>query len=542
MHKQRIAAVVGLAVILLAGAAQAGEREARAAYSSKDYARAATLYVEAFIQEPDANLLYNAACSYALAGDRDMAIGTLQRALDAGYVNGSSAEKDSDFASVRGDPRFGQVIAAMKDKQAFENRLFESPALATPWRENISEDEKVAGLSKFWSEVKYNFIYTDTLRQIDWDQLYLEYLPKVRATRSTTEYYQVLMQLCAKLRDGHTNVYPPDQTDDTLLARPLLRTQLAEDRVFVRYVFSPELEKAGVVPGVEIVAVDGEPAAQYRVREVAPYASASTPQDLAVRTGIYGFLSGDLKRTPRVTFARADGSRFTIPVPRASVADWVKARPPMKPFELRMLPGNVAYVALNGFGNQAAADGYIAAWPQIAKASALIIDVRDNGGGNSDVGYRVLATLADKPLTLSQWSTREYKPTYRAWGRQNVDYKGPVATWQPDLAHQFRGKVAVLTAPTTYSAAEDFTLVFDLMKRGAIIGEATGGSTGQPLFFALPGGGRARVCTKKDTYPDGKPFVGVGVQPHIAARQTVADLHKGRDTVLETALAWVTQP
>jgi C-terminal processing protease CtpA/Prc len=72
--------------------------------------------------------------------------------------------------------------------------------------------------------------------------------------------------------------------------------------------------------------------------------------------------------------------------------------------------------------------------------------------------------------------------------------------------------------------------------RGKIVGEASGGSTGQPLFFELPGGGNARVCTKRDTYPDGTEWVGNGIAPDILVRPTVADIRAGRDTVLERAL------
>jgi carboxyl-terminal processing protease len=68
------------------------------------------------------------------------------------------------------------------------------------------------------------------------------------------------------------------------------------------------------------------------------------------------------------------------------------------------------------------------------------------------------------------------------------------------------------------------------------VGEPTGGSTGQPLMFNLPGGGLARVCTKRDTYPDGREFVGVGIQPQVLVRPTVEDFRAGRDTVLEAAL------
>ncbi len=93
-----------------------------------------------------------------------------------------------------------------------------------------------------------------------------------------------------------------------------------------------------------------------------------------------------------------------------------------------------------------------------------------------------------------------------------------------------------MTSPRTYSAAEDFMVSFSLLKRGKIIGEPTGGSTGQPLFFSLPGGGQARVCSQRIKFPDGREFIGKGIQPDKLVFQTVADFLGGRDTVLETAI------
>jgi carboxyl-terminal processing protease len=52
----------------------------------------------------------------------------------------------------------------------------------------------------------------------------------------------------------------------------------------------------------------------------------------------------------------------------------------------------------------------------------------------------------------------------------------------------------------------------------------------------LPGGGFVSICTKHDRYPDGKEFVGVGIQPGVPAALTVADFRTGRDTVLEAAM------
>jgi hypothetical protein len=69
------------------------------------------------------------------------------------------------------------------------------------------------------------------------------------------------------------------------------------------------------------------------------------------------------------------------------------------------------------------------------------------------------------------------------------------------------------------------------------VGEATGGSTGQPLLVRLPGGGSARICTKRDTYPDGSEWVGVGIPPSVEVHPTVVGIRAGRDEVLERAIA-----
>ena len=71
------------------------------------------------------------------------------------------------------------------------------------------------------------------------------------------------------------------------------------------------------------------------------------------------------------------------------------------------------------------------------------------------------------------------------------------------------------------------------------IGEPTFGSTGQPLFFDLPGGGSARICTKKDTYPDGHEFVGYGITPDIEITKNLIDFIENNDPALEKAIAYL---
>jgi C-terminal processing protease CtpA/Prc len=275
----------------------------------------------------------------------------------------------------------------------------------------------------------------------------------------------------------------------------------------------------------------------YAARELAPYVSASTPQDEELRTFGYLFLRGPVGTAPRVAFRDAAGKQFEQQLPRVSLEARKAAMANSPSFEFSMLPGDVAYVSLNSFNDDSAAEAWLAAFDEIAKSSALVIDVRRNGGGNSDVGYKILSTLDDKAFLTSRWATRDYKPTWRAWNKEQPMYAEAPEVFQPDPQRQYKKPVLVLISAATYSAAEDFVVAFDSMQRGTLVGEATGGSTGQPLFIKLPGGGRARICTKQDTYPDGRVFVGVGVQPQHIVKQTVDGVRAGRDEVLEAALA-----
>ncbi|WP_319004713.1 S41 family peptidase [Microbulbifer variabilis] len=95
----------------------------------------------------------------------------------------------------------------------------------------------------------------------------------------------------------------------------------------------------------------------------------------------------------------------------------------------------------------------------------------------------------------------------------------------------------VLIGRNTASAAEDFLVYADSLEHFTTVGEPTYGSTGQPMIVDLPGGGTFRVCTKRDTYPDGREFVGYGIQPDILVERTLDIVRSGEDKVLDRAFA-----
>ncbi|MCM2312906.1 MAG: tetratricopeptide repeat protein [Steroidobacteraceae bacterium] len=58
----------------------------------------------------DPMMLYNCACLYARLGETDRALDTIGRAIDGGYENFRWMQHDPDLDSLRGDPRFQQLV------------------------------------------------------------------------------------------------------------------------------------------------------------------------------------------------------------------------------------------------------------------------------------------------------------------------------------------------------------------------------------------------------------------------------------------------
>ena len=198
----------------------------------------------------------------------------------------------------------------------------------------------------------------------------------------------------------------------------------------------------------------------------------------------------------------------------SSVGDSQFLMRPGHGFDVRELDGGGGYVNLPSFSDAAIVKQFEQELPRIRQAKGLIFDVRGNGGGNSAPAWGIVRHVTDRSIPKTTWRPRLYRPAYRAWGRDDEWHHGGQEYVRP-AADPFTGPVAVLVGPATFSAAEDFVAVLHASERATVVGRPTGGSTGQPLRVELPGGGGARVCTKRDTYPDGRDFVGVGIEPDV---------------------------
>ena len=199
--------------------------------------------------------------------------------------------------------------------------------------------------------------------------------------------------------------------------------------------------------------------------------------------------------------------------------------------KVERLPGNIGYLEfLNFMDEELGADTVAAAMNFINGTDALIIDMRQNGGGNPAMVALVCSYLfGPEPVHLNDLYWREGNRTDEFWTKKEVSGK-----------RYLNKDVYVLTSKRTFSGAEEFTYNLKNLKRATIIGETTGGG-------AHPGGGfritehfGMFVPTGRAISPITKTnWEGAGVTPDIAVPADQA-LHVARIMALKKQLDRVT--
>jgi len=431
----------------------------------------------------------------------------------------------------------------------------------------LSNSEKIYGLSKFWQEVNYNFVYLDKIDRKKWEQDYIDLIAKVQKSENDYEYFRLLQKFCATLKDGHTNVHFPDTINQNLY-----NTYFGDYRLFMTniddraIVTRTNLSKKDEIPiGTEVIQVNGIDTDTYLQNEIIPYISSSTDfilKDWAVAT----MFKAPIGTSFDLIFKLPNGDIKDLTLTHSETTE-KEVYPAFENFdllELKWVEDGIAYLALNSFSDPEIDTLFLEKLPELSKAKKLIIDLRKNGGGSTNIGTEILKYLTyDTLLYGSKMQSRLHIPSFKAWGKWTTSSDTIGNKWarqeylsfHDNFYHDFAYEAdtirldaerivvptAILIGHNTASAAEDFLIYADKQKHMTKIGEATFGSTGQPMLFDLPGGASARVCTKKDTYPDGKEFVGYGILPDIEVKKTYDDYLRNHDPVLKMAIQFLSK-
>lgn len=162
-------------------------------------------------------------------------------------------------------------------------------------------------------------------------------------------------------------------------------------------------------------------------------------------------------------------------------------------------------------------------------SKGIIIDVRQNGGGNEYYGQIVASRLTNQAVTYRY-------ARYRSGPGHSDLSDGQPLVLNPDGNLKFTKTVVLLTNRRTFSAAEDFTLMLRSLANVVQIGDTTfGGVATNPVIKTLPNGWKYRMARALECDKNKIPIKG-GIAPHIAVQISKSDSVNGLDKIIETAI------
>ncbi|MEO7997062.1 MAG: S41 family peptidase [Gemmatimonadaceae bacterium] len=162
-------------------------------------------------------------------------------------------------------------------------------------------------------------------------------------------------------------------------------------------------------------------------------------------------------------------------------------------------------------------------------APGMIIDVRTNGGGSDATAFAFASRFAEKSYVVSYVRVRN--------GSNHDDLTPEQARRiSPRGPFQYSKPVVVLAGRGGFSANETFVAAMRELPQVTVIGDTTGGASGNPKSYALGNGWRFTVPRWMEFGPDRQPIEWKGVAPSVAIPWTPREFYTAGDPLIDTAV------
>ena len=190
--------------------------------------------------------------------------------------------------------------------------------------------------------------------------------------------------------------------------------------------------------------------------------------------------------------------------------------------------GKIGYIYYSSFSDAFSDNNMAYVLSSFSDCHALIIDVRDNGGGSLDYSKQ-LASYFFPTTTVTGYIRHKT-------GDGHSDFSSPVEIITPANATiQWPRPVAILTNRMSFSATNDFVNRMTQAPKAIIVGDRTGGGGALPLSSELPNGWLVRFSSSP-MYNKAMENTEFGIAPTISVALSAADEAKGIDTIIERAI------
>jgi carboxyl-terminal processing protease len=372
-------------------------------------------------------------------------------------------------------------------------------------------------------EAVKRYYYDPKFHGLDWEARYREYQKKVETAPTLNHGVTLVAAFLEGLKDSHTFFQPPSRPYQIDYGYRI--AMVGPDAYITRV--RPETDaETKVKPGDRVIAVNGNAITREVLGSMEYYFNVLSPQQnvrLTVRDPAGAqrevTVAAKVKQGRQIRdLSGADGGMDFADIIRDQEANDQLLR------HRYIEDGDVMIWKMPIFYLENAEVDRI--FGLARKKAALIIDMRGNPGGAVDTLRRMVSNAFDRDIQIGERVSRRGKEQVSARTRG---------------ASAFTGKIIALVDSQSGSAAEVFSRVLQLEKRGTVLGDRSAGAVMESRQYPY---GResgtiviwgVSVTSADLLMKDGKSLEHTGVTPDETVLPTAADLAAGRDPVLARA-------
>jgi carboxyl-terminal processing protease len=413
-------------------------------------------------------------------------------------------------------------VSLFSRSPVFSSRLADAEVVSTSTREG-----RLEVFDDAWSTIDQRY-YDRTFHGLDWDAQRTTFRSLAAEATSSQELYAVLRRMIASLNDPHTRVFAPEEKFDWWRPRfvsiGLSVREIDGLPTVVQVEKGSAPQRAGVRRGDVIESVNGTPALSLINHRLADLfvSAGSSSRFRAFATMMEGPAESWVEIRWKGKYDKEKSARFE--------RHWQQRDLGLR---VRRVKGEYAVLEIDAFTKSIAVDFARGLKEKIEGARGLILDLRNNGGGDAEAMADIASAFLGSGLDLGQFVDR-------SGGNFTISTRSK-SLFTSERISQTRLPLVVLTSERTSSAAEILVEALKASKRAIIIGTETCGCVlAIRTRHTLPDGGVLDVSELDYQTPAGDRLEGHGIKPDETVVVERKDLYSGRDHAMESSIRKLT--